>query len=78
VFLRSLLWLRGVMSFSKGVRRLIVHGVATSRGAAGRSTGTGAAIGTRRRVRNRWGRVVDLLLLVSLLAAGVITRWSAS
>ena len=66
------------MAFPVGVRRLIVHGVATSRSAAGRCTSTGAAIGARGRVRSRWGRVIDLLLLVPLLAAGVITGWSAS
>lgn len=75
VFLRSLLWFGGVMAFPVGVRRLVIHGVATRRGAAGRCTSTGAVIGARGRVWSRLGRVVDLL--VSLLAAGVVTGWSA-
>ena len=65
------------MAFPEGVRRLIVHGVATRRGAASRCTSTGTVIGARSRVRSRLGRVVDLLLLVSLLATEVVTGWSA-
>ena len=65
------------MAFSVRVRRLIVHSVATRRGAAGGCTRTGAAIRARGRDWSRWGRVVDLWLLISLLAAGVVAGWSA-
>lgn len=77
VFLCSLLWFRGVMAFPVRIRPLIIHGVATSWAATSRCTSTGAVVGAHGRVWSRWGRVVDLLLLVSLLAASVVTGWSA-
>lgn len=76
VFLCSLRWSGGVMAFTVGVRRLIVHGVAAGRGASYRCAAIGAGIGAGGWVGDRlgWRHVVGLLvtMVTLLLTAGVV------
>lgn len=76
VFFCFFFWFRGVMMFFVRIRCLIIYGVVISWGVVCRYIGIGVVIGVYGWVWSRWGRVVDLWLLVFLLVVSVIIGWS--